>query len=310
MPSDINRRKFLGNAAAASAAAFTIVPRHVLGGAGQVAPSDKITFALIGCGTQGLREMVEMLSMPEIQFVAACDPNKDSDNYVDWSKDGLRKDIAQALGKPAWRETAKIPGGRDVAKEIIELYYGGSAGSGQFKGCTAYADFRELLEKEKDLDAVKIMTPDHLHATIAIAAMKKGKMVMMHKPIANRLQEARLVIETARATKVATHFLPASPGEQQRLALSWIKEGAIGTLARNSQLVVPPRLASVRDGSDRYAARSQRIRLGPVARAVNASCLPPALHPRGFPRLVRVWRRLGCGHGPLQPLAGVHRSRP
>jgi hypothetical protein len=86
------------------------------------------------------------------------------------------------------------------------------------------------LEKEKDLDGVKIMTPDHLHATIAIAAMKKGKHVAVHKPLANRLAEARLLIETARKTKVATHFLPANDGAVIRVIANWIKDGAIGTL--------------------------------------------------------------------------------
>ena len=62
----------------------------------------------------------------------------------------------------------------------------------------SYADFRELLEKEKDLDSVKIMTPDHLHATISIAAMKKRKHVAVHKPLANRVAEVRMVVEAAR----------------------------------------------------------------------------------------------------------------
>jgi hypothetical protein len=112
----------------------------------------------------------------------------------------------------------------------VETYYANQRASDKFKGCASYADFRELLEKQKDVDAVKIMTPDHLHATIAIAAMKKGKHVMVHKPLANRVQEARLVIETARKTKVATHFLPASSGEQVRVVAGWIRDGAIGTL--------------------------------------------------------------------------------
>jgi predicted dehydrogenase len=60
--------------------------------------------------------------------------------------------------------------------------------------------------------------------------MKKGKHAMMHKPLANRLHEARLVIETARQTKVATHFLPASDGESIRTIKNWIDDGAIGTL--------------------------------------------------------------------------------
>ena len=150
-----------------------------------MAPSQRINVALIGCGTQGLRELMDMLAMPEIQVVAVCDPNRDSDDYVDWSKDGLRSAIATALGRPQWREaTGGIPGGREVAREIVEMYYANQAASGQFKGCASYADFRDLLEKEKGVDAVKVMTPDHLHATIAIAAMNKGRHVLM--PIAFR----------------------------------------------------------------------------------------------------------------------------
>src|SRR5262245_5976138 len=207
-----SRRKFL-LAGGAAATAFSIVPRHVLGGPGFVAPSEKIAVAHIGCGTQGLREMPAMLATPEIQIVAVCDPVKESHEYVDWSKDGLRAEIANALGQPDWRRGAPgILGGRDVAKEIIETSYAKQRSSEKFKGCATYADFRDLLEKEKDVNAVKIMTPDHLHATIALAAMKQGKHVMMHKPLANRLQEARLVVNAARNTKLATHFLPASEG--------------------------------------------------------------------------------------------------
>ena len=228
MKPDINRRSFL-KYTAASTAAFTIVPRHVLGGPNQVAPSNKITLAHIGCGTQGLREMLGLLAMPEVQIVSVCDPVKDGNNYVDWSKDGLRADIAKTLGRPGWRKGAPgIPGGREVAKEVVEIYYANQRAAANYKGCAVYTDYRELLEK--DVDAVKIMTPDHLHATVAIAAMKKGRHVLMHKPLANRVREARLVIETARQTKVSTHFLPASAGEQVRLMADWIKQGAIGNL--------------------------------------------------------------------------------
>src|SRR6267142_2714972 len=95
----LSRRKFMLSSGAA-AAAFTIVPRHVLGGAGFVAPSEKVTLAYIGCGTQGLREMLGMLTIPEVQIVSVCDPEKDGKHYVDWSKDELRSAIARALGKP------------------------------------------------------------------------------------------------------------------------------------------------------------------------------------------------------------------
>src|SRR5690349_454959 len=182
----LSRRKFL-LAGSTAATAFTIVPRHVLGGPGFVAPSEKITVAYIGCGTQGLREMPAMLAMSEIQIVAVCDPVGESHDYVDWSKDGLRSEIASALGKPDWRRDASgIAGGRVVAREVIETAYAKQRPSEKFKGCATYADFRELLDKEKDVNAVKVMTPDHLHATIALAAMRQGKHIMMHKPLANR----------------------------------------------------------------------------------------------------------------------------
>src|SRR5213594_2522277 len=110
----LSRRKFIQ--AGAAATACTIVPRHVLGGAGLVPPSEKITVAYIGCGTQGTREMLRMLAMPEVQIVAVCDPVKDGHDYVDFSRDGLRAAIGAALGKPDWRRgVSGIPGGRDVA---------------------------------------------------------------------------------------------------------------------------------------------------------------------------------------------------
>src|SRR5882762_8878357 len=130
----ISRRKFMATSGAA-AAAFTIVPRHVLGGAGFVAPSEKITVAHIGCGTQGLRELPGLLSIPAIQVVAVCDPVKEGHNYVDWSRDGLRSEIASFLGKSNWRrESAGIPGGREVAKDVIETYYASARKTDKYSG--------------------------------------------------------------------------------------------------------------------------------------------------------------------------------
>jgi len=226
----MNRRKFIGSTAAA-AAAFTVVPRHVLGGPGYVAPNDKVNLAYIGCGTQGIREMVRLITNQALQIVTVCDPNKFTTDYVDWSKDGIRNGIRRALEDNEWGKNLDgIPGGRDVGQEFVEKYYAKNSPSGSFKGCTSYADFRELLEKEKDIDAVKVMTPDHLHGTISIASMNKGKHVVIHKPIANRVYEARLTIETARKTGVVTHLLAWSKRTGFDLALDWIKNGAIGTL--------------------------------------------------------------------------------
>ena len=226
---DIIRREFL--APAAAGLGLTLIPRHVLGGSGYTAPSDKITLAYIGCGTEGIREMLRLIANPDVQITAVCDPVKDGTNYIDWDKTGIRDSVRGLLEAPNWGAgVTGIRAGRDMAKEIIETYYAKKRATEGFKAVASYADFRELLDKEKDLDSVKIMTPDHLHGIISIAAMKKGKHVMLHKPIANRLKEARLVIDTARTHGVATYFLPWGANGSMDQVMAWIKEGAIGTL--------------------------------------------------------------------------------
>jgi hypothetical protein len=224
----IKRREFIGTTAASLA--FTLVPRNVIGGNGFIPPSDKLVLGYIGCGTQGMREMTELIANPKIQIVTVCDPNKKSTDYIDWSANGIRNGIRKALEDQSWGEEYKgIPGGRDIGQEFVNRYYAKDKNS-KFKGCTSYEDFRELLEKEKDIDALKIMTPDHLHATISIAAMKKGKQIVIHKPIANRMAELKLTIETARKTGVGTHLLAWSKRPGNDLVKKWIQEGAIGTL--------------------------------------------------------------------------------
>ena len=226
----MNRRQFI-NSAAVTTATISIVPRHVLGGTGYVAPSDKITVANIGCGTQGLREMSGMLQNPDIQVVSVCDVNKFTTNYLDWSANGIRNGIRRTLEDENWGANYKgIPGGRDIGKEYVEKYYAKNKPSGQYKGVSSYEDYRELLEKESGIDAVKIMTPDHHHAYLAIAAMKKGKHVITHKPIANRMSEGKLAIETARKTKVITNLLAWSERPEYDLILQWINNGVIGEL--------------------------------------------------------------------------------
>lgn len=226
----LNRREFIGTSATASLA-FTIVPGHVLGGKGRIAPSDRLNIAYIGCGTQGIRELASLLDHPGVQVVSVCDPNKYSTDYVDWSPFDIRDTMREATGERNWGEGMKgIPGGRDVGQELVNKYYGRTREGNTFNGCTAYADFRELFEKESGLDAVKIMTPDHLHAAIAIASMKKGLHVVTHKPIANRISEARLTIETARKTGVSTHLLAWSARPDYERIKQWIDQGLIGNL--------------------------------------------------------------------------------
>ena len=122
MKPDMNRRKFVG--ATVASGLLTIVPRHVLGGSGHVAPSEKITLAHIGMGAQGFTELGGLLRRPEIQIVAVCDPNTDSNNYVEWGKNSIRNRIRTYLGQPRWRENdGGCPGGREVGREVVDTYY-------------------------------------------------------------------------------------------------------------------------------------------------------------------------------------------
>src|SRR3954447_5529522 len=227
----MDRRKFVG-LTAKTAMAFTIVPRHVLG-KGFVPPSDKITLAYIGIGTQGIRELLPLLTVPEIQVIAVCDPNKEAVGYRDWGTTYLRDEIRKTIKNPDWTPGGDkvIPGGRDTGKNIVDSYYDNVHPDQKFKGCTAYADARELLEKEKDLDAVKIMTPDHLHGVLSMAAIKRGKHVLVHKPLSNRLLEGKKVIEMARNNqKVITHLIPWDYNGSMEQVMTWINAGEIGKL--------------------------------------------------------------------------------
>ena len=153
-----SRRKFLQLTAAA---AFSLVPRHVLGGAGQIPPSRKITLAGIGMGGQGTEDMIALQQLPEVQVVAVCDVNREGGGYQSWY----------------WSEgNERRTSGREPVRRLMDELYAKQQRSGQYRGCKAYNDYRELLEKE-DVDAVMVATPDHTHAAITMAALRRGKHV-------------------------------------------------------------------------------------------------------------------------------------
>jgi len=235
----ITRRAFAG------ATAFMIVPRHVLG-APYTPPSDKVTIATIGLGRQGQAVTMGLLARPEVQMVAVCDCNKGSKDYIEYGPNALLNSARRLLGAgyEKWAEDLASPGsvrltrefssslgmgGREPAKRLVEAYYGAHKDSGTYKGCTAYRDYRELLAKEKDLDAVYVATPDHWHAPISIAAMRAHKHVLCQKPMAHSIGEARRMAQVAREMKVATGLPVNNPSsEATHLLSSWISDGAIG----------------------------------------------------------------------------------
>src|SRR6202790_700331 len=216
----VSRREFIGQTATA-AMGFSIVPRRVLGGADYIPPSDKVNIAFIGVGSQGLRVMLRFLRQPDVQGVAVCDPNKVSANHPQWETHEFCNSVRKLLGVDSgwdWlspdepiqlthslRVTSGIAG-REPCQKIVDGYYGSRQRSGQYRGCSAFNDFRELLEKQKDLDAVVVCTSDNLHAAVSAAAMKKRKHVFCQKPLTHTIYEARRIAEIARETGVATQI--------------------------------------------------------------------------------------------------------
>jgi len=223
-----SRREFLGSLAAASA--FTIVPRRVLGGSGFVPPSDMILVAQVGCGTQAQRQVnTALIRRDDVQVVAFVDPNRDSYNYVDWEPFGNRTRIRRFLEEPSWGEgDTGIRAGRDVARQITELYY--RKHQRPAAGMRAYEDYREMLEKEPDVQAVVNITPDHQHGSINIAALRKGKAAISHKPVASVVHEVRRVLHASHESTAATHLLAYSNTPDRHTLAAWIGAGVIGTV--------------------------------------------------------------------------------
>jgi predicted dehydrogenase len=85
---------------------------------------------------------------------------------------------------------------------VEELQAGPKSGS----RCAVYEDFRVMFEREKSIDAVLCATPDHLHAGVAIRAMRAGKHVYCEKPLTHNIREARLIARLAGETGVATQM--------------------------------------------------------------------------------------------------------
>ncbi len=238
----IPRRKFLAQTAAA--ASLTIVPRRVLGGINYVAPSDKLNIAFIGVGSQGFRVMLHFLQQPDVQGVAVCDPNKIGFNHPQWNTHEFANSVHKLLAvNSGWdwlspdqslqlTHSLRAPSGvsgREACQKIVNAYYGSQQRSGQYQGCAAYNDFRELLEKQHDLDAVVVCTTDNLHATVSAAAMRKRKHVFCQKPLTHTIYEARRLAEIARETGVATQIAVANQAsEDTRSLCEWIWAGAIG----------------------------------------------------------------------------------
>jgi predicted dehydrogenase len=237
----MTRRNFLK--ASATAGGVMIVPRHVLGGSGQTAPSDKLNIAAIGCGGQGGSDIGQFKNE---NMVALCD--------ADWQQ--------------AQRSFARFP------------------------TVPRYKDFRVMLEKQKDIDAVLVATPDHFHAAAAMAAIKLGKHVFVEKPLTHDLSEARALMKAAREAKVATQMGNQGHAmESLRLLCEWIWDGAIGDVtevqAWTPHPVWPQGLSRPTDSAPVPDTLDWDVWLGPAAQR--------PYHPAYLPARWRGWLDFGTG---------------
>ncbi len=95
-----------------------------------------------------------------------------------------------------------------------------------------YQDYRQMLAAEKDLDAVVVSTPDHMHAAAAIAAMKRGCHVYVEKPLVRTVWEARRFAEVASQCGVVTQMGNNGNGtDAQRRKIEVLQSGVLGNVS-------------------------------------------------------------------------------
>lgn len=209
--SDNSRRHFIKQSATALAG-FIIVPRFVLGGtrpdgSKYIPPSDMITLGFIGCGKQGRLLSNSFLTTNEIRVLAISEVYKDKTELM------LRTMKTN-------QEKNKQP---DPTGSI-----------------SVYNDFRELLAR-KDIDAVVIATPDHLHAAAAVRAAQAGKDIYCEKPLSLTVKEGRAMVKATRK-----HNRVFQTGNMQRSwsefrqAVELVRNGYIGEIKSIKVNIGPP----------------------------------------------------------------------
>ena len=163
-----------------------------------------------------------------------------------------------------------------------------------------YKDFRVMLEKQKDIDAVVVATPDHTHAVISMAAIQAGKHVYCQKPLTHDIYESRTLAEAARESKVATVMgVQGHSGEGIRLICEWIWDGAIGAVkeadAWCSLSYYPPGHAG---WSSKWSDRPTDAPAAPENLDWDLWIGPAPhrpYHPAYHPAVWRCWWDFGCG---------------
>src|SRR5690606_14001431 len=126
-------------------------------------------------------------------------------------------------------------GGREKVVALCDVDLSGSAKKSVelFPKAKLYAEFREMLDKEKAIDAVTISTPDHVHGPAAAYAMERGKHVYVQKPMTHNIREARILTQMARDQKVVTQMgNQGASNPLLKVVQEWIDSDRIGKVAK------------------------------------------------------------------------------
>lgn len=126
-------------------------------------------------------------------------------------------------------------GGRERVIALCDVDFSGSAKRSvdRFPDAKLYADYREMLDKDTDIDAVTISTPDHVHGPAAKYAMDRGKHVYVQKPMTHNISEARMLTELARSKKVVTQMgNQGGSNPNLKIVQQWVDEGRIGKISK------------------------------------------------------------------------------
>jgi predicted dehydrogenase len=194
--SSSSRRSFLKTALAAGVSPL-ILPGRIW--SAETKPGEKLGVGVIGVGKQAGGHIGGLLKRADVQVLAVCD--------VDTTR-------------------------RENGKRMVDEYYTKKAAAGSYQGAAAYNDFRELLAR-KDLDAVVIVTPDHWHAPITIAAANAGKDIYCEKPLCQTVHESAAMVAAVR--KNARVFQTGSQqrsSREFRVACELVRNGVIGKISR------------------------------------------------------------------------------
>jgi len=194
----ITRRRFLAGAAAAAAAPY-IVPASALGADGRAAPSERIGVGILGLGDRGNAHLKSLIQNAGVQVLAVCDPFEDK---------------------------------REAARKFAETAYADRAARGEYKGCLATSDFRQVLARP-DVDAIVIAAPEFWHGLMGAGAVAAGKDVYGEKALTLTIAEGRALVSAVRR-----HARIYQVGTQQRsdrnfrFACELARNGYLGKLQK------------------------------------------------------------------------------